>query len=65
MSDSSDSEVPVKKQDKKHSKKAAAVPAPTSEDFMIKPEKGIASVDTASWPLLLKVNFTFITVLLL
>ena len=27
-------------------------------DFQIKPEKGGASVDTASWPLLLKVRTT-------
>ena len=56
MSDSSDSEVHTKKSksSKKHSKPDAAVPVAT-EEFMIKPEKGVATVDTASWPLLLKV----------
>lgn len=54
MSDSSDHEVQVKHQ-KKHAKSAAAVAAP--QEYSIKPEKGEASVDTSSWPLLLKVNF--------
>jgi len=57
MSDSSDSERPVKKVSKKHDKKSAPVAAPSTEEFMIKPEKGVATVDTANWPLLLKVNF--------
>ena len=62
MSDSSDSEVHTKKskKSKSSSKPAAAVPV-ASEEFMIKPEKGVASVDTANWPLLLKVIFLLLS----
>ena len=27
------------------------------KDYVIKPEKGVASIDTSDWPLLLKVSF--------
>ena len=30
-------------------------------EFQIKPEKGVASVDTSTWPLLLKVSINFIS----
>jgi hypothetical protein len=30
------------------------------EDFSIKPEKGLPSIDTSSWPLLLKVTHSFL-----
>jgi hypothetical protein len=56
MSDSSDSEVQTKVQ-KKHAKSSAAVAAVAApQEYSIKPEKGDASVDTSTWPLLLKVK---------
>jgi len=36
-----------------------------NQDYQIKPAKGGASIDTSSWPLLLKVTFYFILTLLL
>ena len=42
------------KAQKKHAKAAAAVAAP--QEYAIQPEKGDATVDTSSWPLLLKVK---------
>jgi hypothetical protein len=59
MSSSSDEgTVPAiknKKQDK-NSKKAAAASEKLSNDFQIKPAKGGPSMDTSTWPLLLKVR---------
>jgi hypothetical protein len=57
MSDSE--EVPQHKQTKKtvKSSKAPAVAAIPSVEYAILPEKGGASMDTSSWPLLLKVTF--------
>jgi len=37
-----------------HKKSKKTVEA--EEDFSIKPEKGLPSIDTSSWPLLLKVT---------
>jgi hypothetical protein len=54
---SSDSEVQVKtsKKDKNSKKAAAAVPEKSQPDYQIKPAKGGPSMDTSTWPLLLKV----------
>ena len=58
MSDSSDHEVPVKVHKKKGA--AAAVVATPVQDYSIKSEKGEPSVDTSSWPLLLKVTLVLL-----
>ena len=49
---SSDSEVEIKKQKK--------VKAGKEESYSIKPAKGGASLDTSTWPLLLKVRIDYI-----
>ena len=40
--------------------KKAKKTAEAEEDFSIKPEKGLPSIDTSSWPLLLKVTHSFL-----
>ena len=53
---SSESEVQVKTSKKdKNSKKAAAAVPEKLQDYQIKPAKGGPSLDTSTWPLLLKV----------
>jgi hypothetical protein len=54
---SSESEVQVKTTSKKdkNSKKAAAAVPEKLQDYQIKPAKGGPSMDTSTWPLLLKV----------
>lgn len=53
---SSESEVQVKTSKKdKNSKKAAVAVPEKLQDYQIKPAKGGPSLDTSTWPLLLKV----------
>lgn len=49
---SSDSEHEVKRD---HKKSKSSKPAKAGIEYQIMPEKGDSSVDTSSWPLLLKV----------
>ena len=53
---SSESEVQVKTSKKDKNSKKAAAPVPEKlQDYQIKPAKGGPSLDTSTWPLLLKV----------
>lgn len=57
MSSSDEGTVPAtKKNQDKNSKKAAKAEKSLSNDFQIKPAKGGPSMDTSTWPLLLKVR---------
>ena len=55
---SSDEAVAVSKkvQDKNSKKAVAKIDKSAAPDFQIKPSKGGPSMDTSSWPLLLKVR---------
>ena len=53
---SSENEVQVKTSKKDKNSKKAAAPVPEKlQDYQIKPAKGGPSLDTSTWPLLLKV----------
>jgi len=58
---SSDDEVPVAKTNKNSKKEAKTSTAKV--EFQIKPSKGGPSLDTSTWPLLLKVMKPYINIL--